>query len=83
MLQLTSPVVLKRASWNSLSPSLIFSSDMGLSAGMGTSGRPSGAAVAIAETLAITKAERRCFMAAPCGVGAYLYRTRDITKIRL
>lgn len=42
--QATVPVALKRLSWNSLSPSLIFSALWGLSAGMGTGGRPNGSA---------------------------------------
>ena len=40
--QLTSPVVLKRLSLKSFSPRAIFSGVCGLSAGMGTGGRPSG-----------------------------------------
>jgi hypothetical protein len=42
--QLTSPVELNRLSLKSLSPNAIFSGVWGLSAGMGTSGSPSGGA---------------------------------------
>ena len=46
--QLTSPVELKRLSLKSVLPSAIFSGVIGLLAGTGTGGRPSGVARAIA-----------------------------------
>ena len=44
--QLTSPVALNRGSWNNLSPSATLAGVIGLSAGTGTAGRPSGGSAA-------------------------------------
>ena len=70
--QATWPVELKRLSSKSFFPSAIFSGVCGLSAGMGTGGRPSGGAVASAamaaaptRAAAATNPSRMRFMSCP------------------